>query len=276
MDSVKELNSSNSSLTNQENLNSQQFLDYKTKIRELIHKREMYFLSLQKNANPQIRIKPTSASAVDCEPNLSEFDGCIGPTNYGHYVEDLPGYGDCRAYVTYEMYVCTKTTATQVITSFVFNKFTAVPEPGTDCASLLAGWRNLAMTNQLSQLKIEMDAFLSIVRQKLEADWLLLVVDENKTIYDCEDPDADLLTASFYQSHCYRYCINTTGGFNFYQSACSEVCCQTTTKYCWDEIEEEFVIVVIDIDESSECEDVVVACNTGYTSAGDCFHNCVP
>lgn len=218
-----------------------------------------------------------SSTGLDCDPDFSGYPNCTSPQTVSKYIGNIPGYGNCRALVEYELVVCFRIINNRLETVFFFNKFTAKPEASQDCQNLIDYWRTLAANNQLNQLKIEMDAFINAAKEKLEDDELSVPVIEYKSFYDCDEPNRYLASSSFYKSHCYRYCINTSGGgFTFYQNACTEVCCNTITQYCWDFSTNSLRREVVDISETGSCNDVVIACASGYTSAGDCFHNCIP
>lgn len=185
-------------------------------------------------------------------------------------------YSPCRAVVTYDLWWCYHDSNNEIF-SIVFDNFSAYPEPGSDCQSLLDDWLDLWNNSDYEELDAEIEAFTKAAINALEEIVMQQLTYNNRALFPCGATPAKYLSSDFHTQLCYSICAKVVyhAGPPSYdelvwlETECGEACCKRTYQWCWNSTLNRAVKTGPAYSQVGDC-DSFPGCPSGYTQLKDC------
>lgn len=200
-----------------------------------LDKAEQYLNSI---ANNPI-VKTRGDSITGCFNGSVSNTPCNNPPQSKIDTIDMPGYGNCKAVVTWDQYWCPVNSGGSWLPTVVFDNFSAAPLDGS-CDSVVLAWQNLVTSGNLSQFEADLTAFNLIAQNILKNEVMTQIATALSPFLNCGGNNV-LLYSKFYTSTCAKTCYKLViekgvPKFYFVQRRCGISCCEELTAYCWNTI----------------------------------------
>lgn len=229
--------------------------------------------------SPISRTKTTLSTGYDCFGTGNSSSGCfLDPSSPYSYSIEVPGYGGCKAIVSYDIYICPLGSA--FAWKYVFTNFEANPENSNECNSLIMEWINLINNGDYVALDQSIDAFNKAARDAAQKQHMTDLT-KNDTRFHCGNSGGTAVLASeFHTLICYKWCVTVINGnppyVNLEQLPCGDMCCNKYADWCYDPALGQAVPSNITYQTFGSCSGSLDPCPGSGTSSGLCQHTCAP
>jgi hypothetical protein len=229
--------------------------------------------------SPTSRSQTTMSTGYDCFGTGNSSSGCFlyykSPLSYSI---EVPGYGGCKASVSFDIYICPLNTA--FAWKYVFTNFEAHPENSNECNSLNLQWINMINNGDYIGLNQSMDAFNKAARDAVQLKEMTELTKDDIRFHCGNSGGTAVLASEFHTLICYKWCVTVINGnppyVNLEQIPCGDMCCNQYSDWCYNTGTGVAEPSNITYQTYGSCTGSLDPCPGSGTSSGLCQHTCAP
>ncbi len=236
-------------------------------------------LANSKTESATSRSQTNVATSFDCFGTGNSNSGCfIHPQSPFNYSIEVPGYGGCKANVTFDIYICPLGSA--FAWKYVFTNFNAIPENSNECNSLIMQWINFINNGDYAALDQSIDAFNKAARDAVQKKEMTELTKNDSRFHCGNSGGTAVLASEFHTTVCYKWCVTLVNSnppyLNLEQLICGEMCCNKYADWCYDPATGQATSSNITYQTYGSCTGSLDPCPGSGTSSGQCQHTCAP